>query len=114
MSNKKNQSLINNFTLGYSHDFVETQTSTAGVLIYVSTKYNYCVTNDLSLYKSKELKSLFLELILPYENLIVGCIYNHPFMHWREFNEDFLDQLLLKVSKENKTMVVAGDFNFYV
>ena len=44
-------------------------------------------------------------------NITNGCIYKHPNMNINEFNDDYLNELPDKLSKENKTMFVLGDFN---
>ena len=44
-------------------------------------------------------------------NISNGCIYKHPNMNINEFNEDYLNGLPDKLSKENKTMFILGDFN---
>ena len=45
------------------------------------------------------------------KNVIVGCLYKHPSMSIDEFNEEFLLPLLEKASKENKPIILLGDFN---
>ena len=44
-------------------------------------------------------------------NMIVGCIYRHPHMDLNEFNDYYVNNLLDKLSKENKTVLLLGDFN---
>ena len=44
-------------------------------------------------------------------NMIVGCIYRHPYMDLNEFNDYYVNNLLDKLSKENKTVLLLGDFN---
>ena len=44
-------------------------------------------------------------------NVIVGCIYRHPHIDLNEFNDYYLNNLLDKLSKENKTVFLLGDFN---
>ena len=41
----------------------------------------------------------------------MGCIYRHPSMDLTEFNEIYLSDLLEKLTKENKTVFLLGDFN---
>ena len=43
--------------------------------------------------------------------MIVGCIYKHPCMPIEEFNEEYILPLLEKASKENKPLILLGDFN---
>ena len=44
-------------------------------------------------------------------NVSVGCIYRHPHMDLNEFNDYYINNLLDKLSKENKTVFLLGDFN---
>ena len=41
----------------------------------------------------------------------MGCIYKHPGIHLNEFDEFYLNDLLDKLSKENETVFLLGDFN---
>jgi len=98
---------------GYSFEHVPTESSAGGVLIYISNSIQYKPRFDLNIYKSKELESIFLELIFPKRsNIIVGCIYKHPLMKAIDFNQNYLESLLSKTIKEKKPVVLAGDFNF--
>ena len=91
-----------------------TEASKGGVLLYVAEGINFKPRNDLKIYKSKELESSFIEIINPNEaNSIVGVIYKHPCINGDTFNDDLLNPLLTKLSKENnKKIYIAGDFNF--
>ena len=41
----------------------------------------------------------------------MGCIYRHPHMNLNEFNDYYINNLLDKLSKENKTVFLLGDFD---
>ena len=43
--------------------------------------------------------------------MIVGFICRHPHMVLNEFNDYYINNLLYKPSKENKTDFLLGDFN---
>ena len=43
--------------------------------------------------------------------MIIGCIYKHPCMPIEEFNDEYILLLLEKASKENKPLILLGDFN---
>ena len=50
-------------------------------LLYINSKNTYKKREDLQIYKPREIESVFVEIIYPYEkNIIVGCIYRHPCM----------------------------------
>ena len=44
-------------------------------------------------------------------NIIVGTIYKHPLMDLTDFNSNYLNNLLEKVSKEQKSVFLLCDFN---
>ena len=46
--------------------------------------------------------SLSFEILMPRnKSVIIGCIYRHPNMQLNKFNECFLSELSIKLSKEN-------------
>ena len=44
-------------------------------------------------------------------NIFIGCIYKHPNKRINEVNDDYLNELVDKLSKENKTIFLLDDFN---
>ena len=55
--------------------------------------------NDLNIYKSGHLESIFVEVDLPKKsNIIIGCIYQNPSI---TFKDHYLTPLLEKILKEN-------------
>ena len=56
--------------------------------------------------------STFIEIINPKKsNIIIGCIYRQPNMDINEFNSDYLNPLLDKLSKEKKPVFQLGNYN---
>ena len=110
---KKDKSPINSINLkGYSHESCPTESAAGGTLLYISNNLSYKPRNNLCIYKSTELESTFIEILSPKKtNVIVGCIYRHPDMQLNEFNDYYINNLLDKLSKENKTVFLLGDFN---
>ena len=45
--------------------------------------------------------------------MVVGCIYRHPTskIYIQDFNHDYIEPLLQKISSENKLCAIMGDFN---
>ena len=84
-----------------------------GALLYIKWDLIYKLRNDLKIFKTKELESIFIEIINPkHKNVIVGCIYHHPCMKLKKFNNDFMTYLSEKLLKEkNKHIILMGDFN---
>ena len=53
-----------------------TETNCGGALLYIDNNINYIVRDDLCIYRSKELESVFIEIINSKgRNTIVGCVY---------------------------------------
>ena len=107
---KKDKSPINSINLkGYSHESCPTETAAGDTLLSISNNLSYKPRNDLCIHKSKELESTFIEILSPKKtNVIVGCIYRHPDMQLNEFNDYYINNLLDKLSKENKTVFLLG------
>ena len=91
-----------------------TEASKGGVCLYISVDIDFKPRNDLKIYESKLIESLFIEIINKNEsNAIVGVLYRHPSMDMDDFNEVKLELLLRKLYREkNKKMFLVGDFNF--
>ena len=66
----------------------------------------------MNIYESDELESTFIVIINHKKpNILVGCIYRHPLIALNEFNGYYLNELLHKISSENKSVILLGDFN---
>ena len=58
------------------------------------------------------MESSFIEIMNPKKsNIIVGTIFKYPSMDVTDFNSNYLNKLLEKVSKEQKFVFLLGDFN---
>lgn len=99
---------------GYQHPIgMPTESSKGGVLMYIKKGINFFQRNDLAVYKSKELESIFVEVLNPKgANTIIGTIYRHPCMDQCLFLGEFMKPLCDKLTAENKKIFLAGDFNF--
>ena len=97
----------------HSNEDTPTESSAGGTRLYISKRLAYKRRNDLQLYKAGELESTFVEIINNNSNnTIVGCIYRHPSMSIKEFNDNFLETLFHNLSKESKKKIyLIGDFN---
>ena len=97
---------------GYSFEHTPTEANYWGALFYVDNSLNHIVRNDLCIYRSKELESVFIEIIISKgKNTIVGYVYQHPCMNPIEFIDIYLSELLQNFLKEDKTIMLMGDFN---
>ena len=65
------------------------------------------------MYKSKDLESIFIEIINTNNtNIVVGCVYGHPGMDANEFNEHYFSILNTKLLPgKNKEIILMGDFD---
>ena len=73
--------------------------------------YTYKPRNDLCIYEATEVELSFTEISnLKRSNIIIKSIYSHPNMDLDEFNNNYLNILLDKVSKENKSVFRLCDF----
>ena len=98
---------------GYKHHHTPTESSKGGVLMYIREGISYTRKGNLenTMYKSKELESVFYEVENPgKKSEIYGCIYRHPCMDADLFNE-YLEKLLKKITSEKKIAFLMGDFN---
>ena len=79
--------------------------------MYISDRLSYKPRFDLNIVKKNQVESTLIEIINAKKtNIVVGCIYKHPNMDVLEFN-NHLNQILEKVSKEQKQIFLLGDFN---
>ena len=104
---------INNIDLQeYVVESTPTDASCGGALLYINKNINYKLRKDLKIHKSKEVESIFIEIISKKErNTITGCVYRHPCMDARDFKNTYLQNTLEKLSYENKDIILMGDFN---
>ena len=87
---------------GFSFEDSPTECSAGGTGLYISDNLVYIRRSDLEMYKKNELESTFIEIIYKESpNIIVSCIYRHPSMPLNEFNDDFLQPLITKLSAEH-------------
>ena len=83
-----------------------------GTLLYIHNYLSYKPRNDICIYKAAEPETSFIEISNPKRsNIIIGRIYRHPNMDLDKFNDNYLNTLLDKISKENKSVFIRGDFN---
>ena len=96
----------------YSFEFTPTESNAGGTLLYIANHLSYKPRIDLNLNIPNQLESTFIEIINSRKsNIIVGCLYKHPSMDVSDFNKNYLNTLLDKLSIENKQVFLLGDFN---
>ena len=96
---------------GYFYGSCPTESAAGGTLLYISNHLSHKPRMDFCIYKSTELESTFIKVSNPRKtNVTVGCIDHHLHMDLNEFNDYCVNNLLDKLSKENKTVFPLGDF----
>ena len=66
----------------------------------------------MNVYCPKELESIFIEILgLDLARGIVGTMYKNLSMYVSTFKEEFFATLLKNLNKENKEIILTGDFN---
>ena len=108
----KKTSLTSNINLNnYYFETTPTESTAGGTMLYVSNRLSYKPRTDLNMYKKDLLESTFIETINSKKsNIVVSCVYKHPSMDVLDFNS-LINQLLDKISKEQKQIFLLGDFN---
>ena len=108
----KKTSLTSNINLNnYYFETTPTESTAGGTMVYVSSRLSYKSRTDLNMYKKDQLESTFIETINSKKsNIVVSCVYKHPNMDVLDFNS-LINQLLDKISKEQKQIFLLGDFN---
>ena len=109
----KNNSLTTNFNIpGYNFEHIPEESKAGDLLMYISNKISYKMRNDLNIYCSKQLESVFIEVLIPNkQNQLIGTVYKHPSMNVSKFNLEYLTDILTKIKNENKNIMLISDFN---
>ena len=82
-------------------------------LMYIKNGISFAPREDLIISKDKKLESFFVELHnTNHQNSVVGVVYRHPTMDENEFIHEHLNPLTQRLSKEKKSIYIAGDWNF--
>ena len=98
--------------LNFSFEFTPTESTAGGTLLYIADHLIYQKQNDLNLYKINNSESTFIEITNSNNsNIIVKCIYRYSQMDLFKFIHYYLNPLLDKLGKEQKTVFLLGDFN---
>ena len=88
------------------------KSSAGGTLLYITNHLSYKSRNELCIYKSTELESRYSDILNPEKtNVTVVCILRHLHIGLNEFNDYYVNNLLDRLSKENKTVFLLCDFN---
>ena len=95
----------------YSYEFSPVKRNASGTLKYIRNHLPYKARKDSNIYTFLEKVSTFIKICSPKKlYIIIGYIYKHSNMNINEFNGDYLNEFLDKLSKENKTIFPLHDF----
>ena len=72
----KNNSLTTTIKIpGYTFEHILTESKAGGSLMYISDQISYKLRNDLKIYRSKQLESAFIVVLIPNrQNQIIGTV----------------------------------------
>ena len=83
----------------------------AQAFIILCDTFNFTIMSDLCSSNSALFDSVFVEIENPPgKNFIIGIVYRPPSVNLHEFLESF-QQLLHRVTRDNKMCYIKGDFN---
>ena len=95
---------------GYIPYSTGTLSSKGGATIFVKDSYNVMERDDLNT-QTKEYESIWIEIKNKRKNIVISCIYRHPHYNNLEDFSDYINNTFTKLSKQNKEVYLAGDFN---
>ena len=79
-----------------------------GVALYIHCKFNHKIRKDIHI---EGIENIFIEIENKFgKNIIIGTLYRPPSSNINHFLES-IDEQLEKISRENKSMYIMGDFN---
>ena len=88
----------------YICEYTPVESSKGGTPLYIDKSLKWKLRKDLNLNKPEEIESIFVEIIeTKKKNTVKGCIYKHPKVSVKEFLNNHLQPLLIKLSFEKKS-----------
>ena len=102
--------LVNIQMDGYSTYSQPSKSSCEGCVLYVNSRLDHHVRDDLSVIED-DYETIWIKINNhKSKNLLCCCSYRHPSSDITNFN-NLISSILQKVQKENKSLIVMGDFN---
>lgn len=98
----------------YLFEFICGKTQNSGCGFYIKNNLKYQICEDLSSVNhrnNEEFEVLFIEIFYDTEKILVGVTYRHPIGRESVVFTSHVDNLLQSVQKENKKIIIMGDFN---
>ena len=95
---------------GYSTYSQPSKSSCGGCVLYVNSRLDHHVRDDLSVIED-DYETIWIEINNhKSKNLLCCCLYRYPSSDITNFN-NHISSILQKVQKENKSLIIMGDFN---
>ena len=108
--NGANNALENLSLSGYHpYNGIAGHSKSGGCGFFVNEDINFNILNTLN-NSFKDENCEFYAFWIEFDNTVLGVIYNHPRKNPTKFLE-YLDDTLKKLRKENKQVLISGDFN---
>ena len=102
------KNILDGYTL---YTDLPTLSSIGGIGVFIKTSLGFKLRNDLHLSSPKQkVENLWFEISKNDSKYIVGGIYRHPNQSIVDFSA-LLESNLMKISKQNRPCVIAGDIN---
>ena len=71
-----------------------------GIPLHISKNIAYKPRKGLNIFKFRDLKSIFVEIINQKKSkIILGVVYRHPTMDLNEFNDKYVNKLLDNIAR---------------
>ena len=100
----------NNYLHDYQHICKYRQHKKGGgVSLFVKKQFRYNERADVGVFNS-DIESIFIELHIENENIIIGTVYRPPNTNIDTFLEE-MSTMLYKCNKEKKKIYILGDYN---
>jgi len=113
---KRNIAIQNSEIFIHSHKHATTNIQKSGQrhAIYMKNGLEYQQTPDTIDYNAKVFETIFKELKLSTQIIVIGCAYRSPFQSREDKHESLqdLNKIMSTVALTRKPVYLAGDFNF--
>ena len=108
--------LKKNYSIPDYHDFkfVSGKTKNSGCGLFIKDNLKYKVRDELNctFYSNmEEFQIMFVEILLKSRNVLVCSLYRHPKGNSFLQFQNRLENILKQIKKENKKIIIIGDFN---
>ena len=112
--NDKNPSFVVDILPGYQkYESTGSSTKNGGCGLYIKNSIPYILRTHLNIRhkgQGSEFETYWIEMTHPAKSIVLDVVYQHPKQKDKHFPK-YLKETLNKVARENKKVILAGDFN---